>query len=82
MRSMSAGAFTVHTTTRKPSPCASAIFAWSTSPKYGDQTLPPAALTIRATEPPWSRAWKPAVHAEPSGLPAPMLSSPDCWAER
>src|ERR1700752_2625832 len=44
MRAMSAALFTVHTTTAIPRLWDSAISAGFTSPKYGDQIAPPAAL--------------------------------------
>ena len=68
MRRMSAASFTVQTTTLMPRDFASAIFCASTNPAFGDQIAPPAALTIRGTEPAWAAGSMPAVHGV--GLPS------------
>ena len=69
---MSAGSFTVHGMSCKPSSCARGTAAASMSLKLGAQIVPPAASTMCGTEG-WSRTSLPAVQAGSSTLLALRL---------
>src|SRR5258708_29085138 len=74
---MSAGLFTVQTTTGIPRSWDSDISAGLTSPKYGDQIAPPAALIARGSDFPCWPGSKPAVQGEALSRKT-VGADPDC----